>query len=273
MIYIKFDVNVDDLHQYMSEYDIDIHEMLNVKGFAEDIKANPYTILHHDILDTDFTKRVFKRSKRIGYHDLDEFFNKTKKVIKSNRSKKYIHAYWPYFDGYSHEYGIDSKRTEKHFKELAKRLEIFIKSIKGTNTTLIITADHGLIDTKKEKVIFIDDHPKLIECLTLPLCGETRFAYCYVRPSKTKQFENYIKTRLSKYCEVYKSEELINKGLFGLYKHNEKLHDRVGDYILVLKDNYILREEVMGEKRSFLIGNHGGLSKDELYVPLIVVKV
>jgi len=65
--------------------------------------------------------------------------------------------------------------------------------ISGTNTTVIITADHGLIDIPSANVIFLEDHPELQDTLTLPLCGQSRTAYCYVHPAKAKKFENTSK--------------------------------------------------------------------------------
>jgi predicted AlkP superfamily pyrophosphatase or phosphodiesterase len=143
--------------------------------------------------------------------------------------------------------------------------------LKGSDTTLIITADHGQIDTPRSKVIFANDHPKLYETLTLPLCGEPRVAYCYVHPSKSKQFENYVKDKLDYCCELYRSEDLIKRGMFGLYKPNDKLFDRVGDYILIMKDNYFIKDSLLGESLNFFKGNHGGLSEDEMLVPLVLV--
>jgi hypothetical protein len=72
-------------------------------------------------------------------------------------------------------------------------------------------------------------------------------------------------------CEMHKSEELIRKNYFGLYEPNERLKDRVGDYILIMKDNFILRDRVLGEENNNMIGNHGGASKEEMLVPLIII--
>lgn len=112
------------------------------------------------------------------------------------------------------------------------------------------------------------------ECLSLPLCGEGRSVYCYIHPSKVNQFERYVKNSLGRYCWIYKSEYLIKKNFFGLFKPNPKLFDRVGDYILICKDNYIIKDKVSvgEEKKKPHIGHHGGASKEEMLVPLVVVK-
>jgi hypothetical protein len=39
-----------------------------------------------------------------------------------------------------------------------------------------------------------------------------------------------------------------------------------------MKDNFVIKDSVPGEKSKFSIGNHGGVSKEEMYVPLIVIR-
>lgn len=146
----------------------------------------------------------------------------------------------------------------------------FLDSIKGTDTTLIITADHGFVNAKN---IFMSDHPKLKECLVMPLCGEGRVAYCYVHPSKAKQFESYVRTRMKKYCWLYKSEDAVKKNMFGLQNPHPKLMDRIGDYVLVMKKNYLLKDTILDKKPDNLIGHHAGVSKEEMIVPLVLVRV
>ena len=72
-------------------------------------------------------------------------------------------------------------------------------------------------------------------------------------------------------CEIYKSRELIKNNFFGLFKANARLADRAGDYILIMKENYIIKDFVAGEDHDIHIGNHGGISKEEMFVPLIII--
>ncbi|MFH1591999.1 MAG: alkaline phosphatase family protein [Candidatus Woesearchaeota archaeon] len=255
-----------------SKHKLPIEKIFTEQGFASRLNSTSYTIMKRDILNSDFTIHISKKSKRLGYETLNGFLMQVRKTIFSHNRRKYIFAYWPKFDELSHKYGVKSKKSYNHFKQLDKKLKQFIKTIKDTNTTVIIIADHGFIDTTKNKTINLENHPKLQECLTLPLCGEPRTVYCYVHPSKTRQFENYVKTKLNKACYLFKSKELIDKNYFGLFKSNPQLLERIGDYVLIMKDNYMMRDTLLNKKPHPLIGNHGGISKEEMYVPLVVIK-
>lgn len=256
----------------LDKYGFKIKDILNQKAFTSKIKAESYCINHDDIANSDFTKTMSKNAKSRSYKSLNGFLKETEKAIKSNKNRKYIYAYWPWLDALHHMYGVGSRNSQRHFEDINKKLKGFLKRIKNTNTTLIITADHGFVNTQKERVIHLENHPKLKECLTMPLCGEGRTVYCYVHPSKTKIFEDYIRTHFKEYCYLYKSQELIDKNYFGLFEPNPRLFDRIGDYILIMKDNYILHDKIHMKKKKLFIGHHGGVSKEEMIVPLIVIK-
>lgn len=237
------------------------------KRIGDKIKPSAFILYPDHIVDG----KVNKKSKSLlGYKNLNELFSQIKRNIKLSNKRKYIYAYWDKFDSLCHNYGSIDKKVSDHFWELDKKISTLVKSLKGTNTALIVTADHGLIDTfEKSKIVLLENHPKLIETLVMPLSGEPRVAYCYVHPQKTQQFEKYIKDNLDHCCEVYKSVDLINKGVFGLGKMNIKILDRIGDYILVMKENYIIKDFLLTEKKECHVGNHGGTSLSEMLVPLI----
>lgn len=236
------------------------------------LKRRTYSIHHKRIHKTDYNTRMNQSPKKVSYTTLSGFFRKIKKVITSNREDKFIYAYWSEFDTLCHKYGIQSTEVTKHYHALTQKLTALVEAIGKTDTTFIITADHGAIDTEPSKIIEVKKHPELRETLILPLCGEPRVAYCYVRPSKTAQFERYIAQNFNGMCDLYRSEELIENHYFGLFEPDHRLYDRVGDYVLIMRENYIIKDFLLGEEEKFHIGNHGGVSKEEMFVPLIVIR-
>lgn len=255
----------------LNDSGIDINEIINVDPILNKFKAECSLVICKDLANSAFTSKACGKSKQIGYSSMRSMFSKIKKTIKKkSKLKKYIHVYEPYFDSLSHRFGINSDQSMAYFKELNKKFEKFIKKIKGTNTKVLLVADHGLIDTKKKDVVWLEDHPLMEECLSMCLSGEPRCRYCYVRPGKALQFEAYVKNKMSKYCWIYKGKDLIDNDFYGFGDINPKLHERVGDYVLIMKENYILKDRLSGQEKKSSIGKHGGVSKDELLVPLAV---
>lgn len=268
-VILPFTTRAGDLK--LSTGKVKYKDIYNEKSFFEGLKATSISIKHKAYINSEYSCLVDRGAKKLPFANLNEFFKQINKALRITRNRKFVLAYWAKFDSLCHEKGTNSQEVKKHFNKLDEKIKILAKSLK--NTTIIISADHGLIDTKeKNKIIELKNHPQFVETLALPLSGEPRIVYCYVRPRKIKQFESYVKTKFKKCCEMHKSDDLIKNNYFGLFEPNKKLKERIGDYVLIMKENYIMKDFVLGEKQNIPIGNHGGVSKEEMFVPLIVIK-
>ncbi len=243
-------------------------EIIDWQSFFQKIKVASYSIGDKNFAKSDYYLHSSQGAHRLYCKDINDLILILKNTIRKDNGRKFIYGYWGKFDFLSHHHGINHLKTLKHFKIIDRKLAEFLEFAKDTNTKVIITADHGMIDTK---MIKLEQHPKLKETLTLPLCGDHRTVFCYVHPFKRKQFENYIKRVFKNYCNLYKSGDLVKKSIWGKFQANKHLWDRIGDYTLIMKDNYSLRDTLPGENENYPIGNHGGLSKEEMYVPLIII--
>jgi len=251
---------------------ISVESIISQKPLSEKLNTKVFHVTRKEIHDSDFTVAMAKKAKILSYSSLNGFFRQIKKAVSWNKKKKYVFGYWDSLDSLNHKQGEGSAKANKHFSEIDKKLKKFSESLKETNTLLVITSDHGFINIPKEKRLWLEDHPKLKETLSMPLSGEPRAAYCYVKPGKEKDFERYVKKHLSKYCYLVKSKIAIKQNYFGLFTPDPKLFERAGDYILIMKENYILRDRIVKKKKKEFVAHHGGVSKNEMIVPLIIVK-
>ena len=238
------------------------------------ISRPSHIVLRKKLLQSTYNQFfITKKVKQWSYTNLRGLFSSLRKAITSNQRKKYIYAYWGGFDDYSHKLGKHHHKTQHHLQEIETRLAQLVKKVQGTDTLILITADHGQIVTTKKTRIILNNHPKLKECLSLPVCGESRAAFCYVYPHKTQQFENYVTHKLKEYCTLYRAADLAAHNWFGLGEEHPRFRDRIGDYILIAKGNYVLRDFLINEEPNQNIGFHGGISEEEMLIPLIKIKV
>ena len=243
------------------------------KSIFDKIYVSSYKFGPGKLFKSDYNKILGRNAEFGKVNTFNSLLNKITKTVKASKKKKYIYAYWPDFDSLSHEFGKNAKQSKDHLKEINNSIEKFSKRLQGTNTLILITADHGQIITTRKKTIVANEHKKLKECLSMPMCGEPRVAYCYVYPRKVKQFENYVKTKLNKYCTLYKAEDFVKAGYFGLGKAHPRLLDRIGDYVLLMKDHYIIKDFLINEEIRYKPGCHGGNSEEEMVIPLIKLKL
>ena len=246
-------------------------EIFDQKNIFQKIKRNSFLITNDNIVNSTYSQYFSRGAATVSYekNNIFDFVKKTSDIIKMDKGKKFIYTYWSLFDSLAHIYGINGKETIDHFWKIDKQLENLINISKDTETTFIITADHGLIDTTPENTIYLEQHPKLKELLSMPFSGEPRTVFCFVKENKEQEFINYYSKYLKKFCHIFKTEDLIKKNVFGLYNSHKNLKSRLGDYILIMKKNYIFKDFIPGENKYFHVGNHGGVSKNELYIPLI----
>jgi hypothetical protein len=236
------------------------------------LAAQSHVVSPANIVDSDYNVAHSGTARRHGYQHLPELFSRTAAILKSNAERKFIHAYTYDFDETAHSRGSASPELQAKFRQIDAAYAEFLGDIAGTGTVVIAVADHGFIDSPKPFCIELEDHPALAGMLMLPLCGERRVAYCYVQPGEETAFEHYVQTRLGHCAGLYRSSDLIARGWFGLGAANPRLAERVGHYTLVMKDQYTIKDWILGEPRYLTQGVHGGVSAAEMYVPLIVAE-
>lgn len=224
------------------------------------------------IVHSDFNSAFSGRAQRRGYRILEEMFGAIAEIALASPERKYIYAYFPGLDSLAHQYGIGSRRATDLLARLDQGFAQLMAALEGSGSTVIATADHGMVDGDADSIIELDDHPRLAESLILPLCGEPRVAYCYVHPDKAVQFENAASEELSGRARLFKSRELVEAGWFGPGQPHPRLLERVGHYTLVMEGNHSIKDWLTGERRYGQIGVHGGVSTAEMEVPLIVAE-
>jgi predicted AlkP superfamily pyrophosphatase or phosphodiesterase len=204
-----------------------------------------------------------------AYRTLQQFFECLEAALQAPGRRNFVYAYWPDFDSLSHQFGVGSRQVSQHFTELDQAFAAFLGRASGSGCTLLVTADHGFVDTDPHHEIRLEEHPDLADALVLPLSGEPRTAYCYVRPEAADRFERYVRLQLGHAARVVPSRRLLADGYFGRGPVHPRLWQRVGDYTLMMRDRYVIRDWILGERPFEQIGVHGGDSEDEMYVPLI----
>lgn len=256
-------VNKESLRKY-----VDIKKIFNINPLANRINRKSYVINPSVFYHSAFSIASAGKAKLIGYNqnNVRDFFKKIKSAI-NKEGKKYVYAYYLNPDSLIHQFGSSHKKTLSNFKKVDKEIRKLTEGAK--DTIFMITADHGLYDVEKSNRIEVPQLPEFREFLTMPLCGEGRLGFAYIKPSKRKKFERYCRKKLDKYLVAYKNTDFARE--FCL-PYGKRFLDRIGDYVLVVKEPYKINDYLINSEDSKNIGTHGGLSSREMFVPLIIIK-
>lgn len=227
-----------------------------------------HVVSPRQIVHSDFNVALSGKARRHAYESLDEMAAVIAALLRISAERSYVHAYWPQIDTLAHEFGVHSAPVAEAFAALDAAFARLLDVAQETRSRIVVTADHGFVDA--DETIDLDDHPDLRETLLLPLCGEPRVAYAYLRSGREAQFEAYIRAHLADRVHVLRSEDLVRQGWLGPGAAHPGLRDRLGDFVLVPRGRAILRDWLQGEARYTHVGVHGGLSAAEMIVPLVV---
>lgn len=243
------------------------------RSLFQTLDRESWVVAPQSIAGSPFNAWHSRGAQGMAYGSLAGMFTGVVDLVQENTSPRYIYAYYPDVDACSHQFGTDSRQAQRALADFDRHFGELLRQLRGSNTWLLVTADHGFIDSPGRRVIDLEDHPQLAALLLRPLCGERRVAYCYVAPGNRPAFEAYVRSHFGRACHLYPSQQLIADGWFGPPPYHPRLSSRVGDYTLVLKDNWTIKDWLPGEKRYTMLGVHGGTSSNEMRVPLIALRV
>ena len=249
-----------------------VSELINLPSFFDTLETKTYSVMPRFLKDSVFNQMLTGNADLLTYTTLENCLSEIYHVCKVP-SKKYIYAYWSQFDALAHEHGINSPEVESHFHMLDRHIANFAHQLKSNHTQLLICSDHGFIDSPIERRLTLNNYPQLMSCLRTPLCGEPRLAMCYIQDDTHEIFSKLCQKHLGHAATLYRGEKLIEQNFFGLGETHPALRHRVGDYVLVMEENYTLTQQLANEAYPNLVGYHGGLSESEMYVPLILVEL
>jgi hypothetical protein len=188
---------------------------------------------------------------------------------RGHRSLVYTYASELDFVGHVRGPGSDAwvaqlSLIDRQVESLAARLP--------ASTTLLVTADHGMVLMPQDEVIDADaDGSPLREGL-IALAGEPRMRHVHARPGAGADVLETWQAILGEHAWVITGDEAIAAGLFGPVV-TSVARARIGDVLAIARDGVGVVQRQRERTLSMLPGHHGALTDEELLVPLLSAQV
>jgi hypothetical protein len=218
----------------------------------------------------------------VPYRSYIDGLEKVRTLLK-REEKFYIHFYIGDIDDASHGYGPFSDAYKRTSDLLSYILSKFITSLDdqiSKDTVIAISADHGQNTLSDEKRITFneEDINRLGDLLYAPMGKSGRVLHFYAWESMIDKVKEFLETKIGEGGIVVSWEDDL-KPLFSTQENYDRLFERLGEVMVILKPHFSIEREYKHESNqdalieSKMWGHHGSLSKDELLVPLFIDKV
>lgn len=255
-------------------------EILPKDNLFKELKENGVcsTIITPNYINNSYYSReLFKDGKVKGYDSVEEMFDILLQGIKKDKGKNFYYIYYPQIDSIGHEYGMSSYKAYFEINNFIKALDNFYNNVldKGVNEGIfILSADHGQMEIK-DRIYLNELIPNIDEYMlkdskgkSIVPVGYNRDMFLYIK----KEFETYVyellKEKFKDKGEIYLVKDLIDKGVF--INPSETLLSRMGNIVIIPYDGYGVWWFEKGKYEISLKGSHGGLTKDEMEIPLLI---
>jgi len=215
--------------------------------------------------DSGYTVATMRGANFIGANTWQEKFEAAR-VIANSKQQSLTYLYIPELDKYGHQSGWSGSGWAAMLEELDVMLRSFCDQI-PKDTGVVITADHGMIETSKPRQLVLDncyDKSGSVQFVG----GDTRVNYVYLGDSGAIDQVVADLEPFSYAFDAVKTEEAIAANWFGEVLQPAK--DRLPELMLLAKSDFTLYHSKYFKARSFdMIAHHGSLSPAEIRVPLI----
>jgi predicted AlkP superfamily pyrophosphatase or phosphodiesterase len=262
---------------------IDPKSFLPKKSFFKDLLENGVKSTVYQpssINDSTYSTTMCKGSTVKGYHEYEDLFESLSKYLIKNNEKEYFYVYLPEIDHVAHEKGNSSEEFKCAVGKFLKQLDEFYEKGKEsfTDTIVMISADHGQVDTDLSTKQYLNKMIPNIETYLMKNknnelmspAGYCRDLFLHVKEEHLFTVKKIIENELQHLVYVYTFEELKEKGFFG--NPTKRMLERCGNLILLPKDNNHIWWYEKDVFELTLIGLHGGASKNEMEIPFLFYK-
>ena len=266
--------------QSLAQLGMDANNFLPVPPLAHQLSIQgtlSYQLIAGHIKNGALSQMFFRGVREIYSHlSASDFWLKLQDILREhNKERCYISSYWSAVDTLAHHHGPRHKTALNEVRMLSYLLQnSFLAGLtpaEREGTLLLITADHGQLETPADKAIVLTEHPELDKLLTIPPVGEARVPFFYVRGGALEQARAYLEEHFEEQLICLDRQTVLESGLLGPGEPYGEVPHRLGDLIAITKGHATFVRTQADAKR--LPGRHGGLMPQEMLVPLFAVRL
>jgi hypothetical protein len=239
-----------------------VYELLGEKGITT------HTLLPRYIAGSGLSRVLYRGATYIHpVVSLADMVTFARHILERATQPTLVTLYWPELDSVAHARGPDSEAYEAELRSIddALRHELLGRI---DRTLLVLSSDHGFVTMEPEDYRSLSNLPDLQERLLLRPVGEPRASYLFLRQTNGSAAPWALPPALDGGLVALDGDTVLRSGLLGPGTPHSETRSRIGDVVVISTGRDGLYHPYPDSP--FLRGMHGGLTEDELYIPLFV---
>jgi hypothetical protein len=250
-----------------------IHTKLKEQGISSFTHINAMNALNA------CSKLLFEGSTIVpGLKMSDTIVGLRKNIEKNQEKKAYYFVHLDSLDTVAHGYGPESYETQVELslityllqKELVQKLDK--KAAK--KTLILVTADHGGLSVNPKQTTYLNFTNYTMPNLQkgenqkpIDPTGSLREIFLHIKEEKIPETKQLLEQKLGSKAQVIETKEAAQRGFFGLGDTSREFFERTGNLMILPFQNETVWFENSEGRRVTFLGQHGGLSEEEMLVP------
>ncbi|WP_158056582.1 alkaline phosphatase family protein [Halorussus halophilus] len=214
-----------------------------------------------------------------SYDSLGEVPEKIEAALDASAdSRSYCYCYLPQVDHAGHEYGTHSEGYRQTVGDVFEMLEAAVSGIDdetANETLLVVTADHGHVNTDPERNVDISEFEAVTAALKrhandtpVKFSGSPRNLHLHLEGEESaERIAGLLREELD--AKVLTKADVLEMELCGS-EASETFRRRLGDVVVTHRNLGVWWADEEPDELE-LVGMHGGLTPEEMLVPLATV--
>jgi predicted AlkP superfamily pyrophosphatase or phosphodiesterase len=256
----------------LSKTGFDPQRFLPVSTLGAHFKQNgigTYALQPAAIANSGLSQMLLNGTQTLPYQSLEELWRLAADIPARNPGQRtYTYIYWSEIDTLSHHTGPQDAQLLSKWREFSNHLARFLQTQQrkmNGRTLLLLTADHGQVPTPISPDFDLHNHLDFTRHLVMMPSGESRLPYLFIKPGHEDAIHAYLQTHWEGQFRAVPSEIVIRSGLLGNCPLYDAALERMGHLVVFPKKNAYWW---WANKENHLLGRHGGISRQEMLVPL-----
>ncbi|MDN5657367.1 alkaline phosphatase family protein [Brevibacterium sandarakinum] len=182
--------------------------------------------------------------------------------------RRLVYLYWGNLDKTGHVHGSNSSQWTEELELVDLALSRLADDLPA-DSTMIVTADHGMVDIDHSLRLDLAEAPALRSGVR-HVGGEPRAVHLYASEGAEADVYSAWTETVGDRALILSRDDAIRRGYFGPV--DPRFRQRIGDFMVICQDEFaIVDSDNESASAIALIGHHGSTTARELQIPLLVV--